>query len=272
MADENPLFFANGRYRLFGVLHRPQVVTGDREVFVFCHPLAEEKLWTHRVFVAYARRLASRGHAVLRFDYMGNGDSEGAFSESSVETLRSDVRAAIDEARRLTGTRTVNLLGLRFGATIASLVAEDAPDLSRLILWSPVIDGARHIQELLRVNVMTQMAVFKEVRQDRSQLVAALERGGTVNVDGYELGRAMYQGISSVNLVSATHSFTAACLIVQIEPQPKPAKDLENLRDSYRQATAAFAQEQPFWKEIPRFYQEAPELFRVTDEWLGVHA
>ena len=45
--------------------------------FVFCHPLTEEKLWTHRVFVTFARELAAAGHTVLRFDYRGNGDSDG---------------------------------------------------------------------------------------------------------------------------------------------------------------------------------------------------
>ena len=38
---------------------RPARASG--EVFVFCHPLAEEKLWAHRVFVAYARQLAASG-------------------------------------------------------------------------------------------------------------------------------------------------------------------------------------------------------------------
>ena len=37
----------------------------------------------------------------------------------------------------------------------------------------------------------------------------------------------------------------------------------------YDSAVVAFAQEEPFWKEIARFYQDAPNLFGATDEWLA---
>ena len=41
-----------------------------------CHPLGEEKLWAHRVFVSLARDLANAGFVVLRFDCRGEGDSD----------------------------------------------------------------------------------------------------------------------------------------------------------------------------------------------------
>ena len=71
-AVETPLFFENGAYRLFGVLHQPAGPPSGAG-WVFCHPFAEEKLWTQRVYVSFARMLASRGAWVLRFDAMGNG-------------------------------------------------------------------------------------------------------------------------------------------------------------------------------------------------------
>ena len=266
--SEVPFYFSGGKYALFGVLHRPQGPVEAREPFVFCHPFGEEKLWTHRVFVAYARRLAAAGHAVLRFDFMGNGDSEGEFSDVSMDTARADVGCAIQEVRRLTGSRAVSLLGLRLGATVAGLVAEEAEDIRRLILWAPITDGARHMQELLRINVMTQMANFKEVRQDRPELVAAMEQGHTVNVDGYEMALPLYSSVSALDAGSKPHLFGGSCLIVQVDPQPRPAADLQRLAASYREATVKFAQEEPFWKEIARFYQEAPSLFDVTSQWL----
>ena len=51
------------------------------------------------------------------------------------------------------------------------------------------------MQEQLRVNLATQLAVYKEVRQDRAALVAEMQGGATVNVDGYELGGALYDEI-----------------------------------------------------------------------------
>jgi uncharacterized protein len=265
---ETPLFFTSGDRSLFGVFHEP---SRDAALtpFVFCHAFGEEKLWTHRVFVSFARRLAAEGHAVLRFDYMGNGDSGGHFSESSLGTTRADVRCAIDEVRRRTGAAQVNLLGLRFGATVASLVAEEAPGIEHLVLWAPIVDGGRYMQDLLRINLTTQMAVHKEIRQDREALVAIMREGRTVNVDGYDMSLPMYDEVSAVKLDADPKRHAGKCLVVQIDRQPgRPAADLAKLAAGYQLGSVTFAQEEPFWKEIQRFYDSAPNLFSVTLDWL----
>ena len=266
---ETPFYFPNGGYSLFGIFHQPDGPS-DRPVFVFCHPFGEEKLWTHRVFVSFARRLASEGHAVLRFDLMGNGDSDGDFSNSSLASAASDVRCAIAQARLLTGSRRVSLLGLRFGATIAALAAEQERDIHQVLLWAPIVDGARYMQELLRVNVTTQMAVYKEVRHDREALVEAMRQGDTVNVDGYDLGFALYSEVSAVKLAVDVKKHPGPVLIAQIERQVGvPAAELQQLATRYEHATLKAVQEEAFWKEIARSYQQPPpNLFPATLEWL----
>jgi exosortase A-associated hydrolase 2 len=266
---ETPFFFPNGGYSLFGILHEP-AEPSTRPAFVFCHPLAEEKLWAHRVYVSFARRLAAAGFPVLRFDYMGNGDSDGDFSQSSLTTIKSDVRCAVDWVRDRTRVNAVSLLGLRFGGTIAGLMAEELRDVRHLVMWAPIIDGARYMQDVLRVNLTTQMATYKEIRQDRVELVAAMEQGQTVNVDGYELSLPMYTEVSAINFAAVPKTFDGPCLITQIDAKPgRPAPDLQQLAARYARAHSAYAQEEPFWKEIPRWYSQAPNLFAVTTDWLN---
>jgi len=267
-SKETPFFFPNGSYSLFGILHAPEGPARDTP-FVFCHPFGEEKLWTHRVFVSFARQLAADGYPVLRLDYMGSGDSDGDFSHSSLASVRSDVRAAIAEVRRRTGAGTVNLLGLRFGALVASLVAEETPEVDRLILWSPIADGGRYMQELLRINLTTQMATGKEITQDREAMVAQMQRGGTVNVDGYEMAFPLYAEVSEIKLAAAPKTHKGPALIVNIDKQPgRPVPELQQLTKTYAQGSLVFAQEEPFWKEIARFYDTAPNLFEATRQWL----
>lgn len=267
--QERPFFFTRDGHDLFGVVHEPAAPSGAAPV-VLCHPFGEEKLWAHRVHVSTARALAASGRLVLRYDSMGIGDSSGTFAESSLTTMLDDLGAAIDEARRRSGHAGVVLLGARLGATVASLAAERCAGVERLVLWAPVVDGARYMQELLRINISTQMAVYKDVRQDREALVAAMHAGATVNIDGYEMAAPMYDEVSAVRLVEQPKAFAGPCLVVHVDRQPgRPAPDLTKLVESYPAATFAFAQEEPFWKEIARFCNAAPALTQETLSWLG---
>jgi exosortase A-associated hydrolase 2 len=268
---ETPFFLPSGEDELFALYHAAEEAVPGGSPWVFCHPMSEEKLWTHRVFVDFARRLAAQGHAVLRFDFMGNGDSSGDFGRSSVESAVTDVRSAIDELRRRTGADRVNLLGLRFGATIASLAAERSSDVDTLVLWSPIVDGERYMQELLRINLATQTAVYKEMRHDRVALVEMMRQGATVNVDGYEMGFPLYSEAAAIKLAAGRKRHPGPCLIVQVDRQPgRPSAELQQLAAAYDRGTLAAAQEEPFWKEIATSYlRGAPNLFAVTSDWLA---
>lgn len=267
--DETPFFFASGARDLFGVLHRPAVDAG-RLGFVFCHPFAEEKLWTHRAYVSLARDLAARGHTVLRFDHMGHGDSDGEFADASVETHLDDIVAAVGRLRAdAPSVERTALMGLRLGATFALLAAGRLGSIDRLVLWEPVTDGGRYMQEVLRSNLTTQMAVHGRVIHDRKALVNALETGGTINVDGYELGRALYEQVSAIDLAGEAGHFSGPVLVLQAgKPGQPPRKDLMALTEHLADARMEVVEEEPFWREIKPFYARAEQLTRATLDWI----
>jgi len=269
-AIETPLFFQNGAYRLFGIVHQP-VGTPSGAAWVFCHPFAEEKLWAQRVYVSFARLLAARGAWVMRFDAMGNGDSEGQFSAASVDTMLSDINCAISYLEGVSGIdRGIGLLGLRFGASLAALAAERSPNIGKLVLWEPIVDGGKYMQEMLRINLTTQSAVYKEIRHNREALVRMMREGATVNIDGYELAYPCYEQASAINLKEGRKRFSGPCLIVQVGKEGQPIhQDLKAFQDTYQSAALHSAVEEPFWKEIKRWYRAAPKLFDTTMSWMG---
>lgn len=269
-AIETPMFFENSAYRLFGIVHQP-VGPPSGAAWVFCHPFAEEKLWAQRVYVSFARMLAARGAWVLRFDQMGNGDSEGQFSTASVDTMLSDLDAAIYRLEELSGIgQGIGLLGLRFGATLAALAAERSSKVGKLVLWEPVIDGGKYMQEMLRINLTTQSAVYKEIRHNREALVRMMREGATVNIDGYELAHSCYEQVSAVNLKEGRKRFAGSSLIVQVGKDGQPLhSDLKALQESYPIADLQGIVEEPFWKEIKRWYSAAPKLFETTLAWMA---
>ena len=268
---ENAFFLPLGEERLFAFLHRPQGPC--RGGAVLCAPLGEEKLWSHRVFVGFARELAARGYAVLRFDHRGEGDSDRPFERSDCGTRVADVRAAIDELKRqVAGLERVTLVGLRFGATVAAAAAAGRSDVERLVLWDPVVDGADYMQAVLRSNLMAQMAIHHKVLESREQLIERLDRGDTVNVEGYALAAPLFREASALRLAELLAADARPCLVVSITPRAAPPRpDLAALAAGGRAELVA-AVEEAFWKEIKQFYQRAGDLTRVTFEWLGVAA
>lgn len=269
MTSENAFFVRLGDERLFAFLHLPDAPL--QGAAVLCAPLAEEKLWSHRVFVSFARALAGRGFAVLRFDYRGEGDSDRGFEESDFDSRVADTHAAIDELKRLApGAGPVTLVGLRLGATIAAAAAATRDDVEQLLLWDPVTDGADYMQSVLRTNLMAQMAIHRKVVEDREALVARLARGDTVNIEGYALSDALFRQASAVQLAPLLAARPRPAQLVSIAARAAPPRpDLAAIAASHAQVSVATAAEEPFWKEIKAFYQDAGDLFRVSLDWLG---
>lgn len=250
--------------RVFAGHHSPD--KSASRAIVMCHPLGEEKLWAHRVFVTFARDFAAAGFAVLRFDFRGEGDSDRQFEQSDLETRIEDTCLAVDTVRELNPSVTeVSLVGLRFGASVAAAVAARRNDITRLILWDPVTNGAAYMQTLLRLNLMFQMALHHRVVENRDALVARLAKGETVNIEGYELAQPLFQQVSEFRLADLLPQLSAETLIVQINQGQVPMKpELAALAETFERCSVEMVQEEPFWKEIKTFYQRAPELTRVS--------
>lgn len=236
-----------------------------------CHPLAEEKLWSHRVFVTFARELAAAGFAVLRFDFRGEGDSERPFERADLETRIEDTSLAIDTVRTLNPAVTeVTLLGLRLGASVAAAAAARRSDVAQLVLWDPVIDGVAYMQTVLRLNLMYQMAIHRRVVTNRDELAAHLCNGGTVNIEGYELAEPLFRQVSEFRMKDVLPRFAGETLLVHVNQGETPVPpELSALVDDGARRRLESVREEPFWREIKTFYQRAPELTRVTLQALG---
>ncbi|RST54503.1 alpha/beta fold hydrolase [Variovorax sp. MHTC-1] len=142
-----PMLFGPASRQLFGLFHSPERDSGI--AVLICPPLGQEAVRAHRLFRVLSDRLARSGVAVLRFDYHGSGDSPGEDTDGDLEGWRRDVCTAHEELRRRAGSRRIVWLGARLGAALAVLAAKSGRcDPARLILWDPIIDGARYVQEL----------------------------------------------------------------------------------------------------------------------------
>jgi uncharacterized protein len=131
---------------LLGVLSRPEQPLPTAVVMIVGGP--QYRIGSHRQFLLLAHALAEQGHAVLRFDYRGMGDSSGAARD--FEQVEADVAAAIDAAlAALPGLRQVALWGLCDAASAALLYLHARPDprVRGLCLINPWVRSEQTLTE-----------------------------------------------------------------------------------------------------------------------------
>lgn len=241
--DEMPFFFEHENVRLFAVHHRP--AGRPRRGVVLCHAMAEEKLWSHRVYVDLARRLAGEGAAVLRFDFRGEGDSDLDFEQTDLATRADD---AVRAAQVLLGLEpaltAVTYFGHRLGAASAAMAAA-RPEVraEALVAWDPIACGKAYVAQLLRAALASRLAAGSPAGT-RAALSRTIESGGTVYVDGYGISGGLYAGLLSLEWQALVAR--VSCPVLVIDAASDPA----------------------VWRESERLYTSAPNMAARTGEWL----
>lgn len=142
-----PFFFGRSATQLYGAYDSPAENARDHGI-VLCPAIADEYLFAHPTYRLIARQLSAIGYHVLRFDYFGTGDSAGSFTDGGQRQWLEDIRTAVAELKDVGQVSRVSLIGLRYGAALAALAARGRSDVDQLVLWDPVDDGRRFLQEI----------------------------------------------------------------------------------------------------------------------------
>jgi uncharacterized protein len=132
--EMQPVAFECGGERLQGMLHTAAANATTGVLVVVGGP--QYRVGSHRQFVLLGRALAARGFPVLRFDYRGLGDSEGA--ARTFEDIDADIRAAIDAFLAVKpGLQRVIIWGLCDAASAALFYAAGDRRIAGLVLLNP---------------------------------------------------------------------------------------------------------------------------------------
>ncbi|WP_395740778.1 alpha/beta fold hydrolase [Prosthecobacter sp.] len=155
--ERTAFYLDSGGHALFAWLHAAAGTVGAHGV-VICPPLGHEQVHSHRTLRHLADRLAARGFAVLRPDYLGTGDSDGTEEDPHrLATWLVNVNDAAEWLRNTAGCQKISLVGLRMGAALAVLHAQHH-EVENLVLWSPIVKGRRYVRELTALSQTAQLA------------------------------------------------------------------------------------------------------------------
>ena len=194
---ERPLYINCGNNNIFAVIHTPDNIANKKGI-IFIHPYAEEKQRVDRILVNCARQLCSNGYFVMRFDFFGCGDSEGNFEELSYESQLSDLRIVTKFFVKATGVEKIFLFGVRLGSNIAIQYAGVDNNITNIILWSPIINGADYAETLIRNKIFSSF-IDKRNKFTKEQIIDELNESGRVDIDGFFLTKNYYDYLNNLN-------------------------------------------------------------------------
>ncbi len=151
-----PLRFGHPPGSLYGVFHPAGVRQARPRAVLLCNPFGQEAVRIHRLFRVLADGLAGAGVACLRFDYHASGESLGDDHEADLDRWVRDVLAADALLRQRAGVQEVDWLAPRLASALAVRASAQALQAPRqLVLWEPVVSGARYVDHLLAVHAST---------------------------------------------------------------------------------------------------------------------
>ncbi|TSC65287.1 MAG: hypothetical protein G01um101477_547 [Candidatus Doudnabacteria bacterium Gr01-1014_77] len=106
-------------------------------IAILCHGHSSSK--NSKSWTALEPILSDKNISVFRFDFYGNGESEGKFEDSDLTETTDDILHAIDYVKSL-GFKRIVLVGSSFGGLSSILAASKSKELYGMVLKSPVSD------------------------------------------------------------------------------------------------------------------------------------
>lgn len=204
-------FFGPPSARLAGTTHLP--VTSAASGLVMCPSLCSDFLRNYRREVVLARDLAAQGVGVQRFHYLGTGNSDGESTDITFSSMCDDARSATRRLAEATDGRLA-FMGTRLGALVAAAVALEHPG-APLVLLDPVLDPALFFREGFRARMASGAKHGSQRAITTAELLAELQRSGTIDVLGHAVDRQLYETTCTRSLVQELGDSPRSLLLVQ---------------------------------------------------------
>ena len=199
---EVPTFFGPSDSPLFGVVHLP-VDNQIRGGVLICGSLGKEGMDSVRLHRVLAGSLARCGFGVLRFDYLGLGDSAYAqVRDDAVANWVASVGHALDYLT-LIGAESATAIGIRAGCLILNEYLAQSHTVNRVVYLDPYGTGRRYLREhttLFRLSVGEDAATPGEVSiiggrlSDHAAAEFAALRMGANPVSGHGVDNVLLVG------------------------------------------------------------------------------
>jgi alpha/beta superfamily hydrolase len=273
MAAETDVSIDRDGLSMVGTLNLPESVqnppvvlmlhgfTGQRNEF----PVADGDVG---LFAHAAARLADEGIASLRIDFVGSGQSAGAWEDTTFSGQISDAVAAFDYLQTLESVDNdrVAVLGYSQGGLVAAHVASKRPEAESIVFWAPVTNPLSTYAGLV-----TQEVVDRALAAPADEkLTAPLSWGGETT-----LKARFFHELVTTNSVAALSGYHGPVAVIVgsketiVTPQPAAGQVLLDYHDG--EETLVEVESDHDWNALQTFETVDSALLPSTIEWLKEH-
>jgi len=174
---------------LASIVTRPAgELSDDRPAMVLLNTGILHRVGHHRMYVMLARRLARRGHPVVRFDFPGVGDSPPRKDALNIhEANFACLKDIVDWIEATLGVKRVVLLGLCSGADYSLAYAARDPRVAGVVLLDPSIPRTLRFRVIRALRLAARPAPWINLLTGRGQTWRTIRRMlGLVKSDAAE--------------------------------------------------------------------------------------
>lgn len=193
-----PLYLGTAPDPLFGFFHSAAPGSERETAVLLCPPFGWDDVASYRTRLIWSELLALAGHATLRIDLPGAGDSAGSpHDPDRVEAWTGAVAGAAAWLKSQTACTRVAAIGIGIGGFAAYLAAAGGAPLDELVLWGVPARGKTLMREL-RAFASLKAAEFPD--PDAVEPPPLPE--GLIEVAGYVMSAETAEAIAAIDLTT----------------------------------------------------------------------
>ena len=267
----DPFFLDTPDGPIFAVYHRPADLTSTRGNILCVPPFNEEMNRCRSMVALQAQTFARQGIGTMLIDLYGTGDSGGDYVDARWEIWQQNIRLAVDWLDRQPGKCT-GLWGVRLGAILAAQALKSQNfSNAAFIAWQPVVDGAQHFTQFLRMRIAAQMEKPHLPKETTKSMREHLAAGRSLEVSGYEIHPHFAAALDAARLDAFPPKVNVATLWLEqaapdaTQASPASKKVIDAWRDAGAKIDVEFFAGPNFWQVAERAISTS--AIAATTEW-----
>jgi putative redox protein len=183
--EENLSFKGITGEKIAAIVSKPQIPNGKGIILLHCFLCTKQ----HRIMRAMSESLLERGFTTFRFDFYGNGESQGRIEETTYSKMISQVKDCVSFLEDRGGVEWVGLAGHSMGAMLSLLSAYEDKRIGAVAFIAGSSQAAR-VREVFPDEIIAEAEEQGHSHASVYGRDMVLKREFLLDIERYNVGHA----------------------------------------------------------------------------------